>query len=74
MSRVYTPSRLAIAVKVGLVVATSICVWPVAATAAPTQQQNSVQSFDIAPGSLTEVLSPVPRAPRSPFSLDKPPT
>ena len=70
MSRVYTPGRLAIAVKVGLVVATSMCVWPVAATAAPAQQQNSVHSFDIAPGSLTEVLSHFASAAGAAISFD----
>ena len=68
MSRVYTSGRLAIAVNVGLIAATSMCVWPVAAMAA--QQQTSVQSFDIAGGSLTEVLSHFASAAGAAISFD----
>ncbi|KAB0494056.1 TonB-dependent siderophore receptor [Pseudomonas vancouverensis] len=59
MSRFYKPGRLATAVKFGLLAATATAAWSGAtfAATAATSQQSSVQSFDIAAGSLTEVLS-----------------
>ena len=75
MYRVYAPGRLAIVVKVGLLAATSICVWPVAAIAAPTQQHNQLQSFDVAasnptfttiarrPGAHTRYMLTLPQRP-----------
>ena len=57
MSRVYMPGRLAIAVKIGLLAATTSAAWPGVALAAPAHQQRAVQTYDIAAGSLTEVLS-----------------
>jgi outer membrane receptor for ferric coprogen and ferric-rhodotorulic acid len=70
MSRVYAPGRLAIAIKVGLLAATTIGPWPVSAIAAPAQQQNSVQSFDIAAGPLAEVLSHFASAAGAAISFD----
>ncbi|EJM77392.1 hypothetical protein, partial [Pseudomonas sp. GM60] len=59
MSRVYKSDRLATAVTVGLLAATTAGVWSTATLAAqvPAQQQNPVKSFNIPGGSLTEVLS-----------------
>ncbi|MGE8149835.1 TonB-dependent siderophore receptor [Pseudomonas vancouverensis] len=59
MSRFYKPGRLATAVKIGLLAATATAAWSGAtfAATAAMSQQSSVQSFDIAAGSLTEVLS-----------------
>lgn len=59
MSRFYKTGRLATAVKFGLLAATATAAWSGAtfAATAAMPQQSAVQSFDIAAGSLTEVLS-----------------
>src|SRR3989344_3222542 len=72
MFRVYKPGRLAAAVKFGLLAATTAGVWSSVALAVqlPAQQQNSVKSFDIAGGSLTEVLSHFASAAGAALSFD----
>ncbi|MFJ7312810.1 TonB-dependent siderophore receptor [Pseudomonas sp. NPDC098747] len=72
MSRVYKTGRLAIAVKVGLLAATCTGVWSTATMGAPlsAQQQNTVKSFDIPAGSLTEVLSHFASAAGAAISFD----
>ena len=72
MSRVYKTGRLATAVKVGLMVAATAGAWSTATLAAqvPAQQQDAVQTFDIAGGSLTEVLSHFASAAGAAISFD----
>src|SRR3989344_554001 len=72
MFRVYKPGRLAAAVKFGLLAATTAGGWSSVALAGqlPGQQQNSVKSFDIAGGSLTEVLSHFASAAGAALSFD----
>ncbi|MBV7492274.1 TonB-dependent receptor [Pseudomonas sp. PDM30] len=72
MFRVYQSGRLATAVKFGLLAATTTGSWSAATYAAPVpaQQQRSVQSFDIAGGSLTEVLSRFASAAGAAISFD----
>lgn len=72
MFGVYKPGRLTTAVKVGLLAATTVGVWSSVTLAAqpPVQQHNSVKSFDIAGGSLTEVLSHFASAAGAALSFD----
>ena len=72
MSAVYKWCGLAKAVKVGLLAATTAGGWSSVTLAAqvPAQQHSTVRSFDIAAGSLTEVLSGFASAAGAAISFD----
>ncbi|MFP3862405.1 TonB-dependent siderophore receptor [Pseudomonas capeferrum] len=71
MSGVFKRGRLATAVKIGLLAATTAGAWPMMTFAAQVPvQQNGVRTFDIAGGSLTEVLSRYASAAGAALSFD----
>ncbi|MDD2063529.1 TonB-dependent siderophore receptor [Pseudomonas sp. SIMBA_065] len=71
MSGVFKRGRLATTVKVGLLAATTAGAWPMMTFAAQVPvQQNGVRTFDIAGGSLTEVLSRYASAAGAALSFD----
>ena len=71
MSGVFKRGRLATAVKIGLLAATTAGAWPTITFAAQVPvQQNGVRTFDIAGGSLTEVLSRYASAAGAALSFD----
>ncbi|MGE8465384.1 MAG: secretin and TonB N-terminal domain-containing protein, partial [Pseudomonas putida] len=71
MSAEFKRGRLAIAVNVGLLAATTVGAWPMVTFAAPASVQHSgLRSFDIAGGSLAEVLSRFASAAGAALSFD----
>ncbi|WP_030131921.1 TonB-dependent receptor [Pseudomonas sp. QTF5] len=72
MSRVNAPSRLAIAVKIGLLAATMASAWSANASSAPeaSTQQRLIQSYDIGAGSLVDVLTRFSSAAGAAISFD----
>ncbi|HHJ1297449.1 TPA: TonB-dependent siderophore receptor [Pseudomonas sp. H2] len=71
MSGVFKRGRLATTVKIGLLAATTAGAWPMMTFAAQVPvQQNGVRTFDIAGGSLTEVLSRYASAAGAALSFD----
>ncbi|WP_027592841.1 TonB-dependent siderophore receptor [Pseudomonas sp. LAIL14HWK12:I7] len=71
MSAVFKRGRLATAINVGLLAATTAGAWPMTTYAAPQPtQQNAVRSYNIAGGSLTEVLSRFASAAGAAISFD----
>lgn len=71
MSGVFKRGRLATAVKIGLLAATTAGAWPMMTFAAQVPvQQNGVRTFNIAGGSLTEVLSRYASAAGAALSFD----
>ena len=70
MSGVNKPGRLVSAVRFGMLAATAISAWPTVAAQLPVQQQAATRSFDIAAGSLTEVLGRFASAAGAAISFD----
>ncbi|MCE1117304.1 MULTISPECIES: TonB-dependent siderophore receptor [Pseudomonas] len=72
MSAVFKAGRLATAVKVGLLAVSVSSVWSTATLAAQgaVSRQSAVKAFDIAGGSLTEVLSQFASAAGAAISFD----
>lgn len=71
MSGVFKRGRLATTIKIGLLAATTAGAWPMMTFAAQVPvQQNGVRTFDIAGGSLTEVLSRYASAAGAALSFD----
>ncbi|MCW2270716.1 TonB-dependent siderophore receptor [Pseudomonas sp. JUb96] len=70
MSGVFKKGRLGSAVAVGLLAATAAGGWSTATLAAQVPAQQRVQTFDIAGGSLTEVLSHFASAAGAAISFD----
>ncbi|WP_252091620.1 TonB-dependent siderophore receptor [Pseudomonas sp. MWU13-3659] len=72
MFRGYKMGRLATAVQVGLLAASTVGSWSTAVLAAhsPAQQQQAAKAFDIPPGSLAEVLSRFASAAGAAISFD----
>lgn len=70
MFQVYKAGRLAMAVKAGVLAATTVGVWSTAAMAAQLPTQQATKAFDIPAGSLTEVLSRFASAAGAAISFD----